>query len=117
MIIVIGGSSFIGVHTVAELLNEGCKVTVTGRNDRFREYYEGLGVDYVNLDITEKSDFERLPTKDIEGVILMAGLLPANTSAAALPIFIASSQVNSVLATPLAPSVPKSLPIINVRTL
>lgn len=81
MIIVIGGSSFIGVHTVAELLNEGCKVTVTGRNDRFREYYEGLGVDYVNLDITEKSDFERLPTKDIEGVILMAGLLPANTSA------------------------------------
>ena len=36
-----------------------------------------------------------------------------STIAAALPIFIASSQVSSELATPLAPSVPKSLPIIN----
>ncbi len=34
-----------------------------------------------------------------------------STSAAALPIFIAVSQVSSVMATPLAPSVPNSLPI------
>ena len=35
-----------------------------------------------------------------------------STIAAALPICIASSQVSSVIATPLAPSVPNNLPII-----
>ncbi|OMD30255.1 MULTISPECIES: NAD-dependent epimerase/dehydratase family protein [Paenibacillus] len=78
MILVIGASSFIGVYTVEELLKQNCEVLVTGRNDKFREYYKSLGVDYINLDISNKKDFEKLPIKDVEGVILLAGLLPAN---------------------------------------
>ena len=78
MVIVIGATSFIGVHTVTELVNHSCEVLVTGRNDKFKEYYDALGVQYVNLDLTVESDFDRLPKKGIEGVILLAGLLPAN---------------------------------------
>lgn len=78
MIILIGASSFIGVHTVTELLKQGCEVLVTGRNNKFKEHYNQLGVGYVNLDLTEKDDFKKLPTKNVEGVILLAGLLPAN---------------------------------------
>jgi len=78
MIVLIGASSFIGVHTVTELLNQGCEVLVTGRNNKFREHYDTLGVRYVNLDISDKKDFDKLPTENIEGVILLAGLLPAN---------------------------------------
>jgi len=78
MIIVIGATSFIGVHTVAELLNQGCEVLVTGRNNRFKEHYDALGVKYVNLDLNNEEDFERLPKTGVEGVILLAGLLPAN---------------------------------------
>lgn len=78
MIIVIGATSFIGVHTVTELENQGCDVLVTGRNNRFKEHYDALGVKYVNLDLDKVEDFEKLPTKDVEGVILLAGLLPAN---------------------------------------
>ncbi len=78
MIIVIGASSFIGVYTVEELLKQNCKVLVTGRNNEFREHYEALGVKYVNLDLRNKEDFKQLPTEGVKGVILLAGLLPAN---------------------------------------
>lgn len=78
MIIVIGATSFIGVHTVTELLNQGCEVLVTGRNNRFKEHYDALGVEYVNLDLDNETDFEKLPKTGVEGVILLAGLLPAN---------------------------------------
>lgn len=78
MIIVIGATSFIGVHTVSELLNQRCEVLVTGRMNRFKEHYDTLGVEYVNLDLECEADFEKLPTAGVEGVILLAGLLPAN---------------------------------------
>ena len=78
MVIIIGASSFIGVHTVAEFLAQGCKVAVTGRKNKFKEHYNRLGVDYYDLDLACKEDFETLPKQDVEGVILLAGLLPAN---------------------------------------
>ena len=76
MYIVIGASSFIGVYTVDEFIKQGCEVTVTGRNNKFREHYDRLGVPYINL--TEKKDFDKLPKEGVDGVILLAGLLPAN---------------------------------------
>ena len=80
MIIVIGATNFIGVHTVTELVNQGCDVMVTGRKYRFKEHYDSLGVKYVNLDLDNAEDFNQSPKKDVEGVILLAGLLPANTA-------------------------------------
>ena len=78
MIIVIGATSFIGVHTVTELVCQGCEVVVTGRKNKFKEHYDKMGVKYINLDLDNVDDFHRLPTTDVEGVILLAGLLPAN---------------------------------------
>lgn len=80
MYIVIGASSFIGVYTVEEFLKQGEKVAVTGRNNKFKEHYDKLGVDYYNLDLTNKADFDKLPKNDVEGVILLGGLLPANAT-------------------------------------
>lgn len=40
-----------------------------------------MGADFLQLDITNKSDFDKLPTNGVEGVILLAGLLPANAKA------------------------------------
>ncbi len=81
MVIVIGATSFIGVHTVTEFVNQGCEVLVTGRKDKYKEHYDKLGVKYVNLDLNNEQDFEKLPKKNVEGVILLAGLLPANATA------------------------------------
>ena len=78
MYIIIGASSFIGVYTVEEFLKQGCEVLVTGRNNKFRNHYDKLGVKYVNLDLTNEKDFDQLPKVGVEGVILLGGLLPAN---------------------------------------
>lgn len=78
MYIVIGASSFIGVYTVDEFLKQGCEVIVTGRNNKFKEHYDELGVTYINLDLVNEADFEKLPKEGVEGVILLGGLLPAN---------------------------------------
>lgn len=78
MVIIMGASSFIGVHTVTEFLKQGCKVVVTGRNNKFKEYYDKLGVEYINIDLEKEEDFRKLPSENVDGVILLAGLLPAN---------------------------------------
>lgn len=78
MYIIIGASSFIGVHTAEEFLKQGCEILVTGRNDKFRDYYEAKGVQYLNLDLSKDEDFEQLPKENVQGVILLSGLLPAN---------------------------------------
>ena len=66
MVIIIGASSFIGVHTVDEFVKQGCEVLVTGRNDKFREHYESMGVKYENLDLNNPEDFEKLPKSDVK---------------------------------------------------
>lgn len=81
MYLIIGASSFIGVYTVEEFLKQGCDIIVTGRNNKFREHYDKLGVKYINLDLTKPEDFNSLPTQNIDGVILLGGLLPANSKA------------------------------------
>lgn len=82
MFIIIGASSFIGVYTADEFIKNKCKILVTGRNNKFKTHYDALGIDYVNLDLTNPKDFEKLPTENIEGVILLSGLLPANVQLA-----------------------------------
>lgn len=78
MVIIIGASSFIGVHTVDEFRKQGCEVLVTGRNNKFKEHYDALNIPYINLSLDNKDDFDKLPTAGVDGVILLAGLLPAN---------------------------------------
>ncbi len=81
MYIIIGASSFIGVYTATYFAEQGEDVIVTGRNGKFREYYEKLGVKYVNLDLKNEADFEKLPKEGVDGVILISGALPASEDA------------------------------------
>lgn len=78
MVIIIGATGFIGMYTVERFLDEGYEVLATGRNPVMREELERMGVKCIPLDISRKEDFELLPTENVDGVILLAGLLPAN---------------------------------------
>lgn len=78
MYIIFGASSFIGVYTADEFLKQGEKIIVTGRNNKFKEHYDQLGVEYINVDLSNKNDFDKLPKEGVEGCILLAGMLPAN---------------------------------------
>lgn len=81
MFVIIGASSFIGVYTATYFIEKGEKVLVTGRNNKFKDYYDKLGAEFINLDLTDKDSFSSLPKKDVQGVILIAGALPASENA------------------------------------
>lgn len=83
MVVVIGATGFIGMYTVEQLLRDGKKVLATGRNEANRAWFEEKGARFETLDITREADFDKLPAEDVEGVILLAGLLPANEKAEA----------------------------------
>jgi UDP-glucose 4-epimerase len=78
MIIVIGATGFIGMYTTEYLLSIDKEVIGTGRNPQLGSALEKMGARFVTLDITKPEDFRQLPTQDVEGVILLSGLLPAN---------------------------------------
>lgn len=78
MVLVIGATGFIGMYTVDYLLRQGEPVIATGRNTIIGEKLENMGAEFVSLDITRPDDFEKLPNEGVSGVILLAGLLPAN---------------------------------------
>ncbi len=78
MIIVMGATGFVGMYTVEKLISEGERVIATGRNKKLGAVLENMGAEFITLDITHKEDFEKLPQDGVEGVILLAGLLPAN---------------------------------------
>ncbi len=62
-------------------LKKGEDVVATGRNKLLGKKLEEMGAKFVELDITQKEDFSKLPTENVSGVILLAGLLPANAKA------------------------------------
>lgn len=80
MIVVIGASGFIGTYLVDLLMSKGYSVMATGRRRSALEYYIKHDISCMELDITNKEDFGKLPTKDVEAVILLAALLPANAT-------------------------------------
>lgn len=80
MIIVLGATGFIGMYTVKRLISDGKKVLATGRSEKMRPILEKMGANYVTLDIERPEDFQKLPSEGVEGVILLAGLLPANVA-------------------------------------
>ena len=81
MVIVFGATGFIGMYTVEELVRSGEQVVATGRNEALGSKLEGMGAQFVKLDITRPSDFDVLPTEGVTGAIVLAGLLPANSKA------------------------------------
>lgn len=75
--LVIGGSSFLGVYVVDELLARGNDVVATGRNKRFSDHYAKRGVEYKMLDICDSDSFDILSC-DFDGVVSLAARMPAN---------------------------------------
>lgn len=97
MVIIIGASSFIGVHTMMNFRKHGVEVFGTGRNPSLSSFY---GDGYAVLDFTKPEDFKVLPTKDVEAVIITASLLAANnTAGTATPNYAAAFIETNVLGT------------------
>ena len=81
MILVIGATGFVGMYTVDRLLSDGKEVVATGRNKKLGEKLSNMGASFIPLDITDPEEFDVLPADGVDGIILLAGLLPANATA------------------------------------
>ena len=81
MIVVIGATGFIGMYTVDYLLYQGKTVVATGRNAKLGAILRDKGATFESLDITNETDFAKLPSENVDGVVVLAGLLPANAKA------------------------------------
>ena len=80
MVLIIGATGFIGMYTTQAFLKAGKQVIATGRNKVLGRKLEEMGAEVLPLDITNKDDFDKLPKEGVEGVVLLAGLLPANAA-------------------------------------
>lgn len=81
MIVIIGATSFIGMYVTEEFLKRGKKVIATGRNNIAGKMLEQMGATFVSMDITKEESMQLLPKTEVDGVILLAALLPANETA------------------------------------
>jgi UDP-glucose 4-epimerase len=79
-ILVFGSAGFIGTYLVDELLKEGHRVIASDVSTIGEEYYRRNEIEYVKVDITIKSDFEKIPNVLFDAVIHLAALQPANFS-------------------------------------
>jgi UDP-glucose 4-epimerase len=78
MIVVIGASSFIGTYLVEGLVAQRREVFATAYSNVDYGYYASRGIEFAQVNIARPQDFERLPKENIDAVILLASLLPAN---------------------------------------
>ena len=77
-IVVFGASGDTGRYFIEYFLENynGNEYQIIATGTRKTDCFDGLGVPYYQVDITNKSDFDKLPS-DVYAVIDLAGLMPA----------------------------------------
>lgn len=81
-VIVFGATGYIGAYFVdyckSKFFSDEYQVVAAGR--RKTNFFDSIDVEYINIDIRNQEDFERLPKEDVYAVVNLAGLLPAYLS-------------------------------------
>jgi UDP-glucose 4-epimerase len=80
MIIVFGAAGFIGTYLIDELVQNNYQVIASDISKIGEDYYRKMKIPYIRVDITDKSSFEKLPWEQIESVVHLAAVQPANIS-------------------------------------
>lgn len=80
MIVVFGATGFIGFYLVKQLSENGFNVLAVDRGGAEEaKYFKNKGIPFVQMDITKRDEFNKLPTERIDAVVNLACLQPANT--------------------------------------
>lgn len=94
-IVVIGATGNTGAYLVDDLCRHagdlGYEVVAAGR--RNTTFFNRYGIEYVQVDMGDKTTLERLPKENVHAVVLLAGLLPAHMDGYSPEKYI---QVNSI---------------------
>lgn len=81
MVIIFGATGFIGMYTARAFMDAGIQVAAVGRNPRSGDALRKQGAIFYKMDITDEDAFTQLPSDDVDGVVILSGLMPANSRA------------------------------------
>lgn len=79
-VLVFGAAGFIGTYLIDELIKLNYQVIASDISAIGEKYYRENNIPYIQVDITNKGEFERLSMIEYETVIHLAALQPANFS-------------------------------------
>ena len=78
-IVIFGATGNIGAYFTdycnKKIDHDKYEIIATGRKKT--NFFEELGVKYVNIDLQNDEDFKKLPTEDVYAIVNLAGVLPA----------------------------------------
>lgn len=77
-ILVFGATGLLGAYICLHFYKLGYKVIAVGRRESDNGFFADYNIPYYSVDITQKSNFEKLPTEGIDIVAHFAGDLPAS---------------------------------------
>ena len=80
MVIVFGAGGFIGTYLIDKLIADQTQVLACDVSELAAAYYGDRGISYATVDITQKEQFDNLPRDNIEAVVNLACIQPANVS-------------------------------------
>ncbi len=76
MIIIAGATGYIGKYLSVELTEKGVEVLALGRNPKSAEFLRSQGVPFLEFDLLNDADYDKLPTKNVEAIVNLAVALP-----------------------------------------
>ena len=79
-VLIFGAAGFIGTYLIEALINEGFNITASDINQIGETYYKERNIPFINVDITNKGDFNKFEGTNFDVVIHLAATQPANVS-------------------------------------
>ncbi len=76
-ILIFGATGSVGAYTTVDLGERGYNIIAVGRSEYDNGFFTNCNVKYTSVDITRKSEFERLPEHNIDCVMHFAGSMPS----------------------------------------
>ena len=75
MIVIVGGTGYIGRYLSVFLKNKGYDILSLGRSDKVNDFFDENGINFKKFDIENDEDYNKLPTKNIDAIINLAAVL------------------------------------------
>ena len=75
MILIVGGTGYIGRYLSIYLKEKGYDVLALGRSEKVKDFFEENNIRFEKFDIEKDEDFEKLPTENIEAIVNLASII------------------------------------------
>jgi UDP-glucose 4-epimerase len=75
MVLIIGGTGYIGRYLSIYLKEKGYDVLALGRSDEVKGFFDENNIKFQKFNLEKDEDYEKLPTNNVEAIINLAALL------------------------------------------